>query len=48
MAAPLALAKAQADLILAQYENAQGILEAFEIVTTDRKDNLDEWLLRWN
>ena len=39
------LAKAEADKIVAQKDNPQAVLEAFEKVTTQRKDSLDEWLL---
>lgn len=41
------LAKAKADEIISKSGNPQAVLNAFEQVTRERRDNLDEWLLRW-
>lgn len=41
------LAKEAGAQILAQKDNPTAILDAFEKVANDRKDNLDVWLLRW-
>src|SRR5439155_2902967 len=41
------LAQAEAQKILAKKDNPVAVLVTFEKVADDRKDNLDQWLLRW-
>jgi hypothetical protein len=41
------LANAQAQKILQRKDNPAGVLQAFEQVSRDRNDDLDQWLLRW-
>ena len=41
------LAVAEGNKILGAGAQPQDVLAAFELAATDRKDNLDQWLLRW-
>jgi len=41
------LQNAAAERVLAKADNPRAVLEAFRTVAQDRKDNLDQWLLRW-
>jgi hypothetical protein len=41
------LANTEGNKILSSGSSAADVLSAFELAATDRKDNLDQWLLRW-